>query len=571
MPCTENVSAEEYADFIYRYFTAAGNLAQTLGTECFDIINGDYAVIYYPLEALPDYGPLSLSYYTYSAIPKLFSLLDISGMEASGITRASRIPALDGDGRGVIIGFIDTGIDYQNSLFCNLDGSTRILGIWDQTRGNGNRIPGNYFEPLYGTQYTHEQINEALRSEDPLSIVPSTDTNGHGTFLASVAAGNASEADGFTGAAPAASIAAVKLKPAKQYLRDFYLIRDGAEAYQENDIMMGISYLYSLASQYSMPIVVCIGLGSNQGSHTGQLPLCSYLDEISLLYGSAAILAAGNETGYGTHYRGVTEAGKTEQEVELLVGAKNQGFTMELWAQDINVYRIGFVSPTGEVVMPLPTTTSDENSITFLLEQTEINVYYNISVPPVGSQLIFIRFRTPMPGIWHILVNSALDFSGIFHIWLPVHEFLDPDTYFLRPDPDTLVTAPGNAQYPITVTAYNHLTGGIDIHASRGFSRTGQVKPEISAPGVNVLGAALPPSSFTRKTGTSVAAAHAAGAAAILLRWGVLDGNNPYMNTSTIKTYLIRGANRNPELTYPNREFGYGTLDLYSSFLSLRL
>ncbi|MCI8510776.1 MAG: S8 family peptidase [Lachnospiraceae bacterium] len=575
MPCTEPVTSEEYADFIARYFKSPEDFRRMWGTDCIDFISHQYAVIYAPLTELAT-PVLTLSAATYSAIPKLYTLSDSVSAEAAGIARAARLPVLAGGGRGVIIGFVDTGIDYQNPLFRNPDGTTRILGIWDQTFGNGNTVPGNTFRSLYGTQYTHEQINEALRTEDPLSVVPSTDTDGHGTFLASIAAGNADEANGFTGAAPGASIAVVKLKPAKQYLRDFFQIPEAAAAYQENDIMMGVSYLYSIARQYSMPIVVCLGVSTNQGSHTGHSPLDIFLDEVSSFFGSAVVVAAGNENGYSTHYRGSTSQEAPEADVELRVGEASTGFTMELWAQNVELYRIGFVSPTGEVVQPLPTSTDDQDSVHFLLDRTEISVYYKIADPSTGSQLIFIRFRTPMTGIWHIRVSSALSLSGVFHIWLPVHDFLDPGTYFLRPDPDMMITGPGNAQYPITVSAYNHITGGIYIHSSRGFSRTGQIKPEIAAPGVDILGAGLAPGQgavqtpvYVRRSGTSAAAAHAAGAAALLLKWGILDGNDFFMSTLAIKTYFIRGANRNPESVYPNREFGYGTLDLYAAFLSL--
>jgi len=594
MPCTENVASEEYADFIIPYTSREELLAGAM-TECVDFVNYHYAILYRPMSEL---APISLSSFTYTAIPKLYSLLDTTSMEASGILPAARLPALSNKGSGVIIGFVDTGIDYQNPLFRKADGTTRILGLWDQTHGTGNDVPGSPFRPLYGTQYTHEDINQALRSENPLSVVPSQDEDGHGTFLASVAAGNADEDNDFTGAAPEASIAVVKLKPAKQYLRDFFLIREDAVAYQENDIMMGITYLFSLARQYSMPVVVCLGVGTNQGSHVGKSPLGNFLDEMSSYVGTAFIVAAGNETGYAHHYSAVTTAGDAAQTVELKVGENDRGFSMELWAQDVEVYRIGFLSPTGEAVRELPAGTGEENMLRFLLEETEITVYSNIVTGITGSQMIFIRFKNPMPGIWNIMVSSALDISGTFHMWLPVHGFVSDDTVFLRPDPDTTITEPGNAQYPLTVSAYDHATGGIYIHSSRGYSRTGQVKPELAAPGVNVFGAgvsgggrasgagvsgggtsaagagasgAAARPAFTRRSGTSVAAAHAAGAAAILLHWGVLERNLFYMNTSVIKTYLTRGAKRNPAITYPNREFGYGTLDLYEAFLRLRV
>lgn len=568
MPCSYSVTSEDTADFISTYSALPEQLSAMTGIECIDFVSRQFAVLHIPMNDLE--SPMNFSYYTYSAIPKLYSLLDTDSMEASGILPASRIPAFGNQGQGVLIGFVDTGIDYQNPLFRKEDGSSRILGIWDQTLETGAPDPVNGFQALYGTQYSKEEIDQALAAPDPLALVPSADENGHGTFLASVAAGGEDPDQDFTGAAPKASIAMVKLKPAKEYLRDFYLIREGADAYQENDIMMGVAYLLHLARRFSMPLVICLGLGTNQGSHVGKSPLGLYLDDINIYAGTAVITAAGNETGYGHHYRAVTRPEETLQTVELNVGEKDSGFSMEFWAQDVDIYRVGFISPTGEVVDPLPSSTEEENVIRFLVEQTEITVYSSIVNTATGSQMIFIRFKDPMPGIWNLTVSSALNVTGAFHIWLPSRGFISDTTYFLRTDPDTLVTGPGNSQYALTVSAYDHTTGGIYIHSSRGFSRSGQIKPELAAPGVNITGAGLR-SGFVQRSGTSAAAAHAAGAAAILLHWGILERNDPFMNTSAIKTYLIRGAKRNPALTYPNREFGYGTLDLYQAFLRLRL
>lgn len=568
MPCSYSVTSEDTADFISTYSALPEQLSAMTGIECIDFVSRQFAVLHIPMDDLE--SPMNFSYYTYSAIPKLYSLLATDSMEASGILPASRIPAFGNQGQGVLIGFVDTGIDYQNPLFRKADGSSRILGIWDQTLETGAPDPVNGFQALYGTQYSREEIDQALAAPDPLALVPSADENGHGTFLASVAAGGEDPDQDFTGAAPRASIAMVKLKPAKAYLRDFYLIREGADAYQENDIMMGVAYLLHLARRFSMPLVICLGLGTNQGSHVGKSPLGLYLDDINIYAGTAVITAAGNETGYGHHYRAVTRPEETLQTVELNVGEKDSGFSMEFWAQDVDIYRVGFISPTGEVVDPLPSSTEEENVIRFLVEQTEITVFSSIVNTATGSQMVFIRFKDPMPGIWNLTVSSALNITGAFHIWLPSRGFISDTTYFLRPDPDTLVTGPGNSQYALTVSAYDHTTGGIYIHSSRGFSRSGQIKPELAAPGVNITGAGLR-SGFVQRSGTSAAAAHAAGAAAILLHWGILERNDPFMNTSAIKTYLIRGAKRNPALTYPNREFGYGTLDLYQAFLRLRL
>ena len=575
MSCTNSVASEDFADFIAPYFTTPEEFIRSQGTDCIDFVNSTLAVVYVPLSTVT---PSTYTSYTYSAVPKLYSLLDVTSMDAAGITAAGELPVLNNQGAGVIVGFVDTGINYTDSLFRNVDGSTRIIGIWDQTNNsdNSNNIenetakPFSAFSALYGTQYTAEEINLALNSDNPASIVPTRDENGHGTFLASIAAGNRDERAGFSGAAPQASIAMVKLKPAKQYLRDFYLIQDGADAYQENDIMMGVSYLYFLARKYSMPLVVCIPLGTNIGSHMGMSRLGQYLNQVSLSNGSAVITAAGNETGARHHFRAVMDADTDEVTAELRVGEREAGFSMELWAENMGAYTVGFISPTGEVAREISVPLRGENTVSFLLEQTQITVYTQIADVSAGSQFIFMRFENPMSGIWRILIRNSLDIRETFHLWLPVRGFITDETYFLRPDPDTIITDPGNARYPITVTAYDHTKNSIYIHASRGYSLSGRIKPDLAAPGVNILGASVSGRRLTRMSGTSVSAAHLAGAAAILLNWGVLNANYPYLNTPVLKSIFVRGAQRNPALTYPNREFGYGTLDLYEAFLHLR-
>jgi len=111
----------------------------------------------------------------------------MGALNAAGITAVQNYPGLELKGQEMLIGFLDTGIDYPNAVFQGLDGSTRILGIWDQTIQDGNPPEGF----CYGSAYTREDINKALRQEDPFSFVPTRDEDGHGTFTASVAAGGA--------------------------------------------------------------------------------------------------------------------------------------------------------------------------------------------------------------------------------------------------------------------------------------------------------------------------------------------------------------------------------------------
>lgn len=563
MSCIQNPASEQLADFIYPYYSFSYEWILNQENLCYDFASNRYLILHRPLDEVL---PLSVAREGYASIPHLYALLDepdlASSLEQSGIRQTAAQPRLSNQGRGTLIGIVDTGIDYTLPLFRDSDGRTRILGIWDQTiAGNGLEQVSPFDALHYGTVYSNAQLNAALQTDAPFSVVPSTDTNGHGTALAAIAAGT-------SGAAPNAALAIVRLKPAKQYLRDFYLLPETAIAFQENDIMLGIKYLLYLARIYQMPLIILLGLGTNSGSHDGTSPLALYLTELAANSGEIILAAGGNETGFGHHYLGSIPENEAYEDVELRVGPEERGFVLELWAREAALYSIGFLSPSGEEISRLPLSVTEDQRITFLLEETVIDVSYSRTEASAGSELIFLRFQAPAAGIWRIRVYNSLNLRETYHIWLPVHGFLSENTYFLRPNPDTIVTEPGNAAPILTAAAYNHRNNSIYIHSSRGYSKSGYIKPDLAAPGVNLSWsdqASVPPLS-----GTSAAAAYLAGACAILLSWAVEEGNLSAINTPIAKAILIRGAKRRTSLSYPNREWGYGTLQLYQAFLALR-
>ena len=592
IPCNVSPASEEIADFIVRYSPrAVDSLYELAQTRCVNLVSQEYAIVHAPLSGVL---PLSFTQHTYSAIPKLYGLQDTTALEATGILPVFSQPNLMSTGQGILIGMIDTGIDYTNPLFQNPDGTSRILRLWDQTIESENTpeaVAG--FQPFYGTVYSQEDLNRALASEQPLELVPSTDTSGHGTFLAGVAAGRQIQSPTtFSGAAPDAALAVVRLKPAKQYLREFFAVPPDADAYQENDIMAAAAFLLGVAGQYQMPLVLCLGVGTSQGSHSGISPLAMQLQALSGTRGFACVTGAGNETGFRHHYFGNLSPDQEYEDVELRVADSTSGFSMELWADVSELYTVGFVSPSGEVIERIPMTVGQETTISFQLDATRILISYQITESSSGRFLAFLRFTGPAPGIWHIRVYPTLFVAGQFHIWLPMQGFLTEDTGFLRPDPDITITDPGNAPLLLTVSTYNHVTGSLYIHSSRGFTATGQIKPDLAAPGVNVQGPGIlpgtsrlprqtdsavredvPPSSsifLTRKTGSSIAAAITAGAVACLFSWGFTQGNDTTLTSISVKSILIRGAERKEAFRYPNRQWGYGTLNLYQAFLLMR-
>ena len=556
----EMILSESYADIILPSYTGFLTDYKERGAQIF---NNYYGMVHYPLEE-----ELFQNYYEYgffyNTIPKLFTLLDLESLEASGILAVQNQPVLGLKGQDVLIGFIDTGIDYTHPAFRRPDGLSRIVGIWDQTLQTGQPP----FDLNYGTAYSQEELNQALGMEDPFSLVPSRDENGHGTFLAGVAAGSALPQQSFSGAAPEALIAIVKLKPAKEYLKEIFYVTGSAPAYQSTDIMLGIRYLILLADALKKPLVICIGLGSNQGSHSGSSPLDSMLSVTDQYRGIHAVTAAGNEAGKAHHFYGTAANSGAYEAVEILVEPGTSGFCAELWGQPPEVYAVGFESPLGEVIQKLPPRISFSEKISFILENTRIFVTSEIVQTVSGQQLIFIRFSDPTPGSWKIRVYTDSFNNGNYHIWLPITGFSDPDVRFLRPNPDTTLTVPSASVSTMTTAAYNAYDNSLFLNSSRGFTRTGQIKPDFAAPGVNVFGPNLR-GGFTTATGTSVAAAITAGACAQMVEWGMRRTPPRIFNNSELKALFIRGADRSRQELYPNREWGYGTLNVYQVFSSL--
>lgn len=525
-------------------------------------MNDENVIVYVPKAQITNQ---IIRQYGYSILPACYGLVTEKSLESSGVIRVRRLPNLNLRGSGVLIGIIDTGIDYTNKAFRNPDGSSKIAAIWDQT------ISSEKYPQLtsYGTEYLKEDIDKALNSPNPLEIVPSVDTNGHGTMLAGIAGGSENAEYDFSGVAPDVEFIIVKLKQAKKLLRDFFLIPENVDCYQENDIMWAVQYCVGIAkSRLQRTISICIGLSSSQGSHDGMGALSNVINVVTDFSGVAVTVAAGNEGDAARHFYDVIDQKVGYSTVELNVAENDPGFSMELWGTTPATYSIDILSPTGEYIPRITESLRVNREINFIFELTSISLDYNIVETSTGDQVILMRFRKPTAGIWTIKVYSRGDVQGSIHIWLPIGAFISKNTYFLRPNSYTTISSPGNAPTPITVTAYNQDNGVRYQSAGKGYTRINVVKPEFAAPGVNIQAPDLM-QGFSYLTGTSAAAAHTAGVVALCFEWGVVRGNYPDVDVVEIKNFLIRGARRTPSLTYPNQEWGYGILDLYNSFLAL--
>jgi subtilisin family serine protease len=554
------IMSNEYIDLLIRYNDIAS--LEPYEKYSVHIMNPSYAVIYLPISQAP--SSLIIEY-GYSSVPKCYALTSRESLKASGIISLRRIPALNLRGKGVLVGIIDTGIDYTNPVFQYEDGTTKIAAIWDQNIDSVDQYPNLTYPAYYGTEYSSEQINKALISSDPLQIVPSFDENGHGTMLAGIAAGSENAGNNFSGVAPDAELLIVKLKPAKKNLTDFYLIPPNVPCYQENDIIWALQYLLNTADKLNRPLTICIGLGTSQGSHDNQGFLNTSISLSADFPGRVISIAAGNEGMVRRHFYSTLVPTADPIPVELNVGSNNSNFTMEFWGNPPMIYKLNIISPSGESVPMITESLKGTRTIRFIFEPTIINVDYILIERDTGKQLIMLRFINPSQGVWLFQIAGRGDINGSFHIWLPSAYFISDDTYFLNYNIYTTLTSPSNVIEPITVTAYNPVTGTLYPNSGRGFSTSNILNPDLAAPGVNIQCPALD-NDFTFITGTGAATAHMAGIAAMILEWAIVNNNYPGIDTIGIKKFLLRGAKRSLTLQYPNQDWGYGIVDVFNTF-----
>lgn len=453
-------------------------------------------------------------------------------------------------GKGVLVAVIDSGIEYANVDFRKEDGTTRILSLWDQSVEG---MPPQGYQ--LGTEFTEEQINEALRQKtraEQLAIVPSIDTSGHGTAVSGIAAGNGrgSEAGRQAGAAPESSLIIVKLgSPRKEGFP------------RTTELMQGVDYVIRKAQELGMPVAVNLSFGNTYGSHDGTSLLERFIDDISNYWKNVICIGNGNEGGSGGHTAGRI-TGQEEAVIELAVQENEEALSVQIWKAYHDVMDISIVAPSGTRVGPVQELLGTQR---FTVGETEILLYYGEPSPFSANQEIYIEFLPKdtyiTSGIWRIILTPRKIISGNYALWLPSENVLNEGTRFLFPVETRTLTIPATAQRAISVSAYDSLTFVYaDFSGRGGIEGIPLGKPDLAAPGVNVLAPARD-GGYLAFTGTSFATPFVTGGAALLMEWGIIRGNDPYLYGEKVKAYLRRGARELPGFTeYPNPQVGYGAL-----------
>lgn len=538
-------------------------------------LQNEYAVLILPEQIVESVA--SLNEIEYMEKPKrLFFAVD-NGKRASCISalQTGETPERQLTGQGVLVAVIDSGIDYAHPDFCNADGTTRILSLWDQTIPSGSvadaGVPEGISEEqkflqapegyVLGTEFPQEIINLALKQpteQQRNAVCPSRDLSGHGTHVSGIAAGNGRASRGrYRGVAYESELIAVKLGTMRE---------EGFP--RTTELMQAVDYCVRKAEQFNRPVAINLSFGNNYGSHSGTSLIETFLNDMSNLWRSSIVVGSGNEGSSAVHTAGRMVYGQ-ETRVQFAVSGYESTLNVQIWKSYADEAMVSIASPRGTVVGPIQRIQGPQR---FTLGGTEVLLYYGEPSPYSPYQEIYFELLPVRDyidsGIWEIRLLPQRIVLGDYDMWLPSGGVLNAGTGFLYPVEETTLTIPSTAAKVITVGAYDARFGQPAAFSGRGYTReTNQVKPDIAAPGVEITSCA-PGGGYAARTGTSMATPFVTGSAALLMQWGIVQGNDPYLYGEKIRAYLIRGAQPLGDGTgrsYPNPQLGWGTLCVASS------
>lgn len=521
---------------IVRYVGSLENVRE-LGVEIKELLNG-YAILKVPWELIETVSDFENIIFVEK--PKRLNFALTEGRRASCISAVQE--EIDGlYGENCIVAVIDSGIDYANTVFRNKDGSTRLLGILDQTAG---------------VFYDREAINSALeytgRAEQQ-KIVRTTDNTGHGTAVAAIAAGNFAriydkDSTGDLGIATRADILAVKLGTPE------------AEGFpRTSELMEAVDFCVRYGVDNNSPMIINLSFGNTYGSHDGTSLLETYIDSVSQIGINTIIVGTGNEGAASGHTSGFAVQNQ-RTDIELAVGSYEPSLNLQIWKNYADIFDVEIVTPGGRRI-----NITEERAGTYRYgtDRTELLIYYGEPSPFSPFQEIYIDFipreNYITEGLWTISLYGRKVSFGEYDMWLPSSGSINA-SHFVLPTPYTTLTIPSTARNVISVGAYDSSNTSYASFSGRGFDRTGGIiKPDIVAPGVNITTAAVG-GGLISLSGTSFATPFVSGSAALLCEWGIVKGNDRWLYGEKVKAYMIRGAKQLPGEETPSRKTGWGAL-----------
>lgn len=443
-------------------------------------------------------------------------------------------------GQGVYMAILDSGIDYTDPMFRYADGTTKIAWLWDQGKRadaeKGEKPPQGFFT---GVEYSRKMLNANLQKN---SERLTTDVTGHGTNVAKIAVQGAPESE----------LIVVKLDTARgTYPSTVSLLRS-------------FTYVAKKAQAENMPVAINLSYGNTYGAHDGSSLLERFIDNITEVGRNVICIGAGNEGASAGHFAGKLSENEI-QRISFAMGTYERSFSLQLWKWYADRMDISILSPAGEQYL-IRNQDAGGEAQQAVMEQTKLLIFSGRPQPYRKREEVYIDF-IPVEtylntGIWTIEITPRRIANGELRLYMPSAVVRSENTRFLLPSPAQTLTIPSTAQKVITVGAYNAYVRSYAAFSGRGDAgsdRAENSKPDLVAPGVNIRigegegGAVV--------SGTSYATPFVTAAAALLMEYGIVQGNDPFLYGEKVKAYLHAGARQLPGYDmWPNDQVGWGAL-----------
>ncbi|MDR1891599.1 MAG: S8 family serine peptidase [Oscillospiraceae bacterium] len=532
----------ESAEIIVKYHGELSGIAARLDALA-EPLGGGFAILTLPVGNIG--GLYRFKEIEYAELPKtLFpSLLESARAACVPPVWAGQAGQTGLTGRDVLVGIIDSGIAFSHPAFLDGNGQSRVVYLWDQT---ANGTPPDGF--LHGAEYTRGQINSALAGSPPDGMDPDMDFLGHGTAVAGIAAGGGN-GGGTRGIAPEAELIAVKLGGDRRFART-------------TGMMRALHYITIRAEELGKPVAINLSFGTNDGSHEGNSLFEAYVNEVCGRWKSVIVTGTGNEGFARHHYSGAVLSGGVT-DVRFTVGPSVYSCYLTLWKNFADDFEFELFAPSGSSAGVFNPADPFRQTV---LEGVSLAVFYGQPSFYNESQEFYIGFsRQDLPvtrGVWTLRVSGRQSVDGRFEAWLHTLEEVGFGTAFLEPSPFFTLTLPSTTENVLSVGGYNAATDSAADFSGRGRAvENGVTKPDLTAPAVEITA----PSNRGGTdvfSGTSIAAPFVTGAVALMMEWGIVRGNDPFLYGQRVKAFLRRGALRRPGIGYPDPVWGYGTLCL---------
>lgn len=533
------------------------------GIERYVIINNQLLAIYVPINFREEILTTIETVAWWQRSMPMSSLIEVTNNMSTGVSITDsagtdyiyKNPYITTTGKDVLIAIIDSGIDYLHPDFINENNTSKIVSIWDQ-ESNKKQPPKGF---IFGSEFTREDINTAIMENDKTLSV---DNIGTGTIAAGISSGNGRLNSQYKGVAVDSELVVVKLREYK----DTYI--EGRINYQKSDFLSSIRYVLDVAKKEDKFLIInfTIGLAAKSIIELTLLETFREINEAGVIF----ISGAGNEGNTDIHYEGNISANNGFQDIIIQVGQQKN---LDITLTNIGPDKIGasIISPSGELsyqIMYSPDYYVYRGK--FNLEDTDYEMRLIYPWLESAHQELTINLFNIKPGIWTLRLIPEFIINGSYDVYLPNKNLISSQTRFSDPASTSTITMYAATEKVITIGAYNDKTDSIWIGSSKGPVKQKGIKPDIVAPGIDIISPYID-GEYNTSTGTGVSSSIVSGVIALIVQY-IREQNAFYkevLYTQQLKTYLMLGATKKDIYEYPNISQGYGVLNLKDTIIAI--